>query len=129
MHAPPLFAISNAAMLSALCRRPCVRSRIRRTSFDGQVISKGKDQQVISNFVSRMEDVVNSLILKLQPVTETVLVLYVECKNNLWVSGSETEMDVFGYAYIAGNACVQGLFIRDGKLLVPNPIFQKYLVY
>jgi excinuclease ABC subunit C len=42
-----------------------------------------------------------------------------------WVSGSQAELDVFGFAYQHGSACIQAMFIRDGKLLGAKSYFPK----
>jgi excinuclease ABC subunit C len=42
-----------------------------------------------------------------------------------WVSGNQQEMDVFGFAYRNGIAAIQGMFIRDNKLLGSKSFYPK----
>jgi excinuclease ABC subunit C len=112
------------------CSAPCVEGHVSDEEYTEQVLMaklflKGKDQQVISNFVKRMEDASHNLNFEAAARYRDRISALRRVQEQQWVSGSDTEMDVFGYAYIAGNACVQVLFIRDGKLLGSKSYFPK----
>jgi excinuclease ABC subunit C len=112
------------------CSAPCVKGYVTDEEYAEQVLMaklflKGKDQQVIANFVKRMEEASQALNFEAAARYRDRISALRKVQEQQWVSGNQVEMDVFGYAYIAGSACVQVLFIRDGKLLGSKSYFPK----
>lgn len=112
------------------CSAPCVEGYVSDEEYAEQVLMaklflKGKDQQVIANFVKRMEQSSQALNFEAAARYRDRISALRKVQEQQWVSGSDKDMDVFGYAYIAGYACVQVLFIREGKLLGSKSYFPK----
>jgi len=86
---------------------------------------KGKDQQVIENLVGKMDEASQSLNFESAARYRDRIAALRKVQEQQWVSGNQAELDVFGFAYKQGTACIQAMFIRDSKLLGAKSYFPK----
>jgi excinuclease ABC subunit C len=112
------------------CSAPCVEGHITDAEYDEQVLLaklflKGKDQQVIDTLVRQMEQASIDLRFEHAAKVRDQIGALRKVQEQQWVSGAQEEMDVFGFAYKHGGACVQVMFVRDGKLLGAKSFFPK----
>lgn len=112
------------------CSAPCVPGYVSDEEYAEQVLLaklflKGKDQQVIESFVKRMEQASSELNFETAARYRDRISALRKVQEQQWVSGSQAELDVFGFAYQHGSACIQAMFIRDGKLLGAKSYFPK----
>jgi excinuclease ABC subunit C len=86
---------------------------------------KGKNKQVIDSLVKRMESASTELRFEAAARYRDQISALNKVQEQQWVSGNQEEMDVFGMAYRNGIASIQGLFIRDNKLLGSKSFYPK----
>ncbi|MDN4501375.1 excinuclease ABC subunit UvrC [Alteromonadaceae bacterium BrNp21-10] len=112
------------------CAAPCVEGYISDEDYNQQVelarlFLKGKNAQVISQLVDKMEQASSELRFEAAARYRDQIGALKKVQDQQWVSGNEREMDVFGFAYRNGIASVQGIFVRDNKLLGSKSFFPK----
>ncbi|MGJ8682886.1 excinuclease ABC subunit UvrC [Paraglaciecola sp.] len=128
------------------CAGPCVEGLVSAEEYEHQVqmarlFLKGKNKQVIDSLIQKMEQASTELKFESAARYRDQIGALNKVQEQQWVSGEQQEMDVFGFAYRNGIASIQGLFIRDNKLLgsksfypkVPNEstseeVFQSFLL-
>lgn len=112
------------------CAGPCVKGLVSDEEYQEQVnlarlFLKGKNNQVIDSLVKRMELASTELRFEAAARYRNQISALTKVQEQQWVSGNQQEMDVFGLAYRNGIASVQGLFIRDNKLLGSKSFYPK----
>ncbi|MFT5676393.1 MAG: excinuclease ABC subunit C [Paraglaciecola sp.] len=112
------------------CAGPCVEGLVSDEEYQEQVnlarlFLKGKNKLVIDSLVKRMEQASESLRFEAAAKYRDQIGALNKVQEQQWVSGNEQEMDVFGLAYRNGIASIQGLFVRDNKLLGSKSFYPK----
>lgn len=112
------------------CSAPCVEGYISDDEYTEQVklatlFLRGKNSEVIASLVDKME--VASIALNFEGAAryrDQISALR-RIQEQQFVTGTQEEMDVFGFAFKNGYACVQALFVRDSQLLGSKSFFPK----
>ncbi|GAC23017.1 excinuclease ABC subunit C [Paraglaciecola mesophila KMM 241] len=112
------------------CAGPCVEGLVSDEDYQAQVdlarmFLKGKNKQVIDSLVQHMERASTDLRFEAAARYRDQISALNKVQEQQWVSGNQEEMDVFGFAYRNGIASIQGLFIRDNKLLGSKSFYPK----
>jgi len=112
------------------CAGPCVEGLVSEEEYAQQVqyarlFLKGKNKQVIDSLVAKMEQASIDLRFEAAARYRDQIGALNKVQEQQWVSGNQQEMDVFGFAYRNGIASIQGLFIRDNKLLGSKSFYPK----
>jgi excinuclease ABC subunit C len=112
------------------CAGPCVEGLVSDDEYQQQVqlarlFLKGKNKQVIESLVNKMEVASAELQFEQAARFRDQISALSKVQEQQWVSGNEQEMDVFGLAYRNGIASIQGMFIRDNKLLGSKSFYPK----
>ncbi|WP_438863145.1 excinuclease ABC subunit UvrC [Neptunicella sp.] len=112
------------------CAGPCVEGLVSDEEYQQQVelarlFLRGKNAQVIGTLVNKMEVASEQLNFEAAARYRDQISSLKKVQEQQHVSGNEQEMDVFGFAYRNGIASVQGMFIRDNKLLGSKSFFPK----
>ena len=112
------------------CAGPCVEGLVSDEEYSQQVqlarlFLKGKNKQVIESLVKQMEKASEELRFEAAARYRDQIGALNKVQEQQWVSGEQQEMDVFGFAYRNGIASIQGLFIRDNKLLGSKSFYPK----
>ncbi|WP_299074248.1 excinuclease ABC subunit UvrC [uncultured Paraglaciecola sp.] len=112
------------------CAGPCVEGLVSEQEYAQQVeyarlFLKGKNKQVIDSLVAKMEQASGALKFEAAANYRDQIGALNKVQEQQWVSGNQQEMDVFGFAYRNGIASIQGLFIRDNKLLGSKSFYPK----
>jgi excinuclease ABC subunit C len=112
------------------CAGPCVAGLVSDEEYSQQVqyarlFLKGKNKQVIDSLVGKMEQASVDLRFEAAARYRDQIGALNKVQEQQWVSGNQQEMDVFGFAYRNGIASIQGLFIRDNKLLGSKSFYPK----
>lgn len=113
------------------CSAPCVAGYVSDEEYNQQVafarlFLQGKDQQVLDHLIHKMEQASQCLDFEsaarfrdqIQAVRAVIEKQYV-------ANESPDDMDIIAIAYRLGIACVQVLFIRQGKVLGNRSYFPK----
>ena len=111
------------------CSGPCV-GLIDREQYAEDVrlavlFLEGKSDAVLGEFKSRMEAASNALAFERAARYRDQISHLRRMQENQYVHGSGGDVDIFGIALASGHACVQGLFVRDGRLLGHRTWFPK----
>ncbi|MDB2330087.1 excinuclease ABC subunit UvrC [Alteromonas sp.] len=112
------------------CSAPCVEGFVTDDEYKEQVnlarlFLKGKNQQVIGTLVNKMEVASNELNFEAAARYRDQINALRKVQERQWVSGTQDEMDIFGFAFKGNMACIQVLFIRDSQLLGSKSFFPK----
>ncbi|WP_218353732.1 excinuclease ABC subunit UvrC [Alteromonas lipotrueiana] len=112
------------------CSAPCVEGHVSDAEYGEQVhlarlFLKGKNQQVIGTLVDRMEQASVDMNFEAAARYRDQITALRKVQERQWVSGTQDEMDVFGYAMKGNIACIQSMFIRDRQLLGSKSFFPK----
>ncbi len=112
------------------CAGPCVEGLVSEEEYSQQVqyarlFLKGKNKQVIDSLVGKMEQASTDLRFEAAARYRDQIGALNKVQEQQWVSGNQQEMDVFGFAYRNGIATIQGLFVRDNKLLGSKSFYPK----
>ena len=112
------------------CSAPCVEGYVSDEEYAQQVdlarmFLKGKNKQVIETLVGKMEQASQDLKFEDAARYRDQISALSKVQEQQHVSGDQEEMDVFGFVYRNGIASIQGLFIRDNKLLGSKSFFPK----
>ncbi|MGI2014633.1 excinuclease ABC subunit UvrC [Shewanella oncorhynchi] len=102
------------------CSAPCV-GKVSNADYDEQVklaslFLKGKDQQVISALVDKMELAAEQQAYEQAARFRDQIMALRKVAEQQEVSNNKGDMDVIGVHYASGIACFHLLFIREGKI-------------
>jgi len=102
------------------CSAPCV-GKVSNADYDEQVnlaslFLKGKDQQVISALVDKMELAAERQAYEQAARFRDQIMALRKVAEQQEVSNNKGDMDVIGVHYSSGIACFHLLFIREGKI-------------
>lgn len=112
------------------CSGPCVEGLVSEEEYQRQVdyvrlFLSGKDQQVLTRLISRMEEASQQLHFEDAARIRDQIQAVRRVTEQQFVSGDGEDLDVIGVAFDAGMACVHVLFIRQGKVLGSRSYFPK----
>ena len=112
------------------CSAPCVDGYVSDEEYREQVnlatlFLRGKNSEVIASLVDKMEQASIALNFEAAARYRDQISALRRIQEQQFVTGNQQEMDVFGFAFKNGYACVQGLFIRDSQLLGSKSFFPK----
>jgi len=112
------------------CSAPCVAGYVSDEEYREQVnlatlFLRGKNSEVIASLVDKMEQASVALNFEAAARYRDQISALRRIQEQQFVTGNQQEMDVFGFAFKNGYACVQGLFIRDSQLLGSKSFFPK----
>ncbi|HBY40687.1 MAG TPA: excinuclease ABC subunit C [Alteromonas sp.] len=112
------------------CSAPCVKGYVSDDEYAEQVqwvrlFLKGKNQQVINSLVEKMEKASEQLNFEAAARYRDQINALRKVQERQWVAGTQDEMDIFGFAFKGGMACIQVMFIRDSQLLGSKAFFPK----
>lgn len=112
------------------CLGPCVTGLVSEGEYQRQVdyvrlFLSGKDQQVLTQLISRMEKASHLLHFEEAARIRDQIQAVRRVTEKQFVSGSHEDLDVIGVAFESGLACVHVLFIRQGKVLGSRSYFPK----
>lgn len=85
----------------------------------------GKDDQVLTQLIARMEKASQSLAFEEAARIRDQIQAVRRVTEKQFVSNTGDDLDVIGVAFEAGMACVHVLFIRQGKVLGSRSYFPK----
>lgn len=102
------------------CSAPCV-GKVSDEEYLEQVklatlFLKGKDQQVLSALVKKMEQAAESMAYEQAARYRDQIMALRRVAEQQEVSSSHGDLDVIGVHYASGMACFHLLFIREGKI-------------
>ncbi|MCE9787115.1 excinuclease ABC subunit UvrC [Shewanella chilikensis] len=102
------------------CSAPCV-GKVSDEEYQEQVklatlFLKGKDQQVLSVLVKKMEQAAESMAYEQAARYRDQIMALRRVAEQQEVSSSHGDLDVIGVHYASGVACFHLLFIREGKI-------------
>ena len=112
------------------CSGPCVEGLVSEEEYQRQVdyvrlFLSGKDQQVLMQLITRMEEASQQLHFEDAARIRDQIQAVRRVTEQQFVSGDSEDLDVIGVAFDAGLACVHVLFIRLGKVLGSRSYFPK----
>jgi excinuclease ABC subunit C len=112
------------------CSAPCVEGYVSDEDYNEQVklaalFLKGKNSQVIATLVERMESASNELNFEAAARYRDQISALRKVQEQQFVSGTQEELDVFGFAFRNGIACIFAIFIRDKQVLGSKSFFPK----
>lgn len=112
------------------CSAPCVDGYVSDDEYQEQVnlatlFLRGKNSEVIASLVDKMEQASIALNFEAAARYRDQISALRRVQEQQFVTGDQQEMDVFGFAFKNGYACVQGLFIRESQLLGSKSFFPK----
>ncbi|MBW8186642.1 excinuclease ABC subunit UvrC [Shewanella nanhaiensis] len=111
------------------CSAPCV-AKISDEEYSAQVklaslFLKGRDQQVMSELVLKMENAAHMLEYEQAARFRDQISALRRVAEQQEVSHTSGDMDVIGAYYASGVACFHLLFIRDGKIFGSRSYYPK----
>ncbi|WP_076413659.1 excinuclease ABC subunit UvrC [Shewanella sp. UCD-KL12] len=111
------------------CSAPCV-NKISDFDYQEQVtlaslFLKGRDQQVMTQLVEKMESAAKALDYELAAGIRDQISALRRVTEQQEVSNSSGDMDVIGAYYESGVACFHLLFIRNGKIFGSRSYYPK----
>ncbi|MFT6086833.1 MAG: excinuclease ABC subunit C [Glaciecola sp.] len=112
------------------CSAPCVEGYVSDDEYTEQVnlatlFLRGKNSEVIASLVEKMEQASIALNFEGAARYRDQISALRRIQEQQFVTGNQEEMDVFGFSFKNGYACVQALFIRDSQLLGSKSFFPK----
>ncbi|WP_315707814.1 excinuclease ABC subunit UvrC [Brenneria uluponensis] len=112
------------------CLGPCVAGLVSEEEYLQQVeyvrlFLSGKDQQVLTKLIERMELASRSLKFEEAARIRDQIQAVRRVTEKQFVSGDGDDLDVIGVAFDTGMACVHVLFIRQGKVLGSRSYFPR----
>lgn len=112
------------------CSGPCVEGLVSEEEYQRQVdyvrlFLSGKDQQVLTQLITRMEEASQQLHFEDAARIRDQIQAVRRVTEQQFVSGDSEDLDVIGVVFDAGLACVHVLFIRLGKVLGSRSYFPK----
>jgi excinuclease ABC subunit C len=112
------------------CSAPCVKGHVSDDEYQESVelvklFLNGKNQQVIETLVNKMEDASQRLNFEAAARYRDQINALRKVQERQFVSGTQDNMDIFGFALRGNMACVQVLFIRDNQMLGSKSYFPR----
>ncbi|MBD2816013.1 excinuclease ABC subunit UvrC [Xenorhabdus sp. Flor] len=112
------------------CLAPCVKGFVTDEEYQQQaeyvrLFLSGKDQQVLTKLIKRMEDASKQLNFEDAARYRDQIQAVRQVTERQFVSGGEDDLDAISVAFDAGMACVHVLFIRQGKILGSRSYYPK----
>ena len=111
------------------CSAPCVglidRDRYAQDVRLAVMFLEGRSADVLGEFKARMEAASAELEFERAARYRDQIGHLRRIQENQYVHGAGGDADIFGIAAASGHACVQGLFVRDGRLLGHRTWFPK----
>ncbi|EKT58615.1 excinuclease ABC subunit UvrC [Providencia sneebia] len=112
------------------CLGPCVKGLVSDEEYEQQVnyvrlFLSGKDQQVLTGLVERMEKASQDLRFEDAARFRDQIQAVRAVTEQQFVSGDSDDLDVIGVAFQSGMACIHVLFIRQGKVLGSRSYYPK----
>lgn len=112
------------------CLGPCVKGLVSEEEYRQQVeyvrlFLAGKDQQVVTQLIERMEDASKNLRFEEAGRFRDQIQAVRRVTERQFVSGNSEDLDVIGVAFESGMACLHVLFIRQGKVLGSRSYYPK----
>lgn len=112
------------------CLAPCVEGYVSDEEYNEQVkfagmFLKGKNSQVIGNLVEKMETASEQLNFEAAARYRDQISALRNIQEQQFVAGTQDELDVFGFSFKHGIACIFGIFIRDHQVLGSKAFFPK----
>lgn len=112
------------------CNAPCVEGYVSDEEYTEQVrlaslFLKGKNSEVIATLVEKMEAASQSLNFEAAAKYRDQIGALRKVQEQQYVAGTQDELDVFGFEYKHGIACVYVIFIRDKQVLGSKAFFPK----
>ncbi|MEG3135405.1 excinuclease ABC subunit UvrC [Rouxiella sp. T17] len=112
------------------CLGPCVKGLVSEDEYKQQVdyvrlFLAGKDQQVLTQLIERMEDASKNLRFEEAGRVRDQIQAVRRVTEKQFVSGNSEDLDVIGVAFESGMACLHVLFIRQGKVLGSRSYYPK----
>jgi excinuclease ABC subunit C len=112
------------------CSAPCVEGYVSDHEYKEQVnlatlFLRGKNSEVIATLVEKMEHASIALNFEGAARYRDQISALRRIQEQQFVTGNQEEMDVFGFSFKNGYACVQALFVRDSQLLGSKSFFPK----
>ncbi|WP_273396200.1 excinuclease ABC subunit UvrC [Actinobacillus porcinus] len=113
------------------CAAPCVEGLVSDEDYNAQVdyarlFLQGKDQQVLDHLIGKMEQASQALNFENAARYRDQIQAVRAVTEKQFVSNERLDdMDILSIAYQHGVACVQVLFIRQGKVLGNRSYFPK----
>ena len=111
------------------CSGPCVglidRERYSEDVRLAVLFLEGKSADVLGEFKARMDAASSALAFERAARYRDQIRQLRRIQENQYVHGEGGDVDIFAIALASGHACVQGLFVRDGRLLGHRTWFPK----
>jgi len=111
------------------CSAPCVGLVDRQKYADDVRLAvmflEGKSQAILAEFKDKMEAAAEALEFERAAKYRDQIDHLRRVQEDQYVHGAGGDVDIFGLALAGGQACVQGLFVRDGRLLGHRTWFPK----
>ena len=113
------------------CLAPCVKGYVTDEAYTQQVnfarlFLQGKDQQVLDHLVKQMEQASQQLNFEeAARVRDQIQAVRAVIEKQFVANDRHDDIDIIAIAYQLGVACVQVLFIRQGKILGNRSYFPK----
>ena len=103
------------------CSGPCVVDVAKKDYTDSvqfaELFLKGKSEDVLQSFKTSMNSASENLEFEKAAVLRDQITELVKVQQSQYVDTNSGSADVFGIAIEANYVCVQGMFIRDGRIL------------
>ncbi|MDO4429895.1 MAG: excinuclease ABC subunit UvrC [Lonepinella koalarum] len=113
------------------CSAPCVSGFVSDEEYQSQVdfarlFLQGKDNQVLAHLIGKMEHASHQLDFETAARFRDQIQAVRSVMEKQFVSNEGmADLDIMSFAYQSGIACVQVLFIRQGKILGNRSYFPK----
>lgn len=111
------------------CSAPCVGLIDRQRYADDVRLAvmflEGKSQAILAEFKEKMEAAADALEFERAAKFRDQIDHLRRVQEDQYVHGARGDVDIFGLALGGGQACVQGLYVRDGRLLGHRTWFPK----
>ncbi|WP_205515906.1 excinuclease ABC subunit UvrC [Morganella morganii] len=112
------------------CLGPCVKGLVSDEDYDREVnlvrlFLEGKDQQVLTELVEKMEQASQALRFEEAARLRDQIQAVRAVTEKQFVTGSGDDLDVVGVYFDAGLACIHVLFIRNGRVQGSRSYFPK----
>ena len=112
------------------CSAPCVEGYVSDSDYQESVelvklFLNGKNHQVIELLVHKMEEASERLNFEAAARYRDQINALRKVQERQFVSGTQDNMDIFGFAFKGNMACVQVMFIRDNQMLGSKAYFPR----
>ncbi len=111
------------------CSAPCVGLIDRERYADDVRLAvmflEGKSQDILAEFKTKMEAAALALEFERAARLRDQIDHLRRIQENQYVHGARGDVDIFGIALSMAQVCIQGLFVRDGRMLGHRTWFPK----